>query len=124
MAHYWAVRIVGNAFDSYLVKEVDDDARRQEDNGFDDCWEKIMSVLIEGMENVEEDAHTAWIAARCLNKMLIPRKKRRSPVEETSDQNKIRLIVRNLLAYGENKHEKLKKEAVILLYNIEPTIEK
>lgn len=115
--HRWAVKTIGNA----LLDVVHNAGRvtlKSRDLHF---WKDFIPPLLQDMKNVEEDPHLAYYAVRCLRgwigaKISSVHQSKRSLLGYGAFSK----FLKEMVAYGKQKHANLEKEARVLLSLIGP----
>ena len=116
-AHFWAVRTVGNAF-LHMHS-------RREDLCHTDMekWSRIIPMLLDDMENVKSNPHTACYAIRCLRglieaKLTFNENNEKRKVFSDEEKRRLRVNISKVVAYGKEANADIEKEGIKLFSTI------
>jgi len=116
-AHFWAVRTVGNAFLHMHSRREDLCHTDMEE------WSRIIPMLLDDMENVKSNPHTACYAIRCLRglieaKLTFNENNEKRKVFSDEEKRRLRVNISKVVAYGKEANADIEKEGIKLFSTI------
>jgi hypothetical protein len=114
--HFWAVRVLGNVFLCLLNRGGVSILFRDEDM---EAWSTIAPMLIDDMESVHSNPHTACFAIRCLRGLIAAKvhlyDKGRRSVFSDHEQRCLKANVEKVVSFGKEKNANIEREGLKLL---------
>jgi hypothetical protein len=116
VVHFWAVRVLGNVFFCLLNHGGANTICHDEDMV---AWSTIAPMLIDDMESVHSNPHTACFAIRCLRGLIVAKMhlydKGRIHMFSDYEQRCLKANVEKVVSFGKDKNANIEREGLKLL---------